>query len=410
MQKMSDFVLRFFSPRVLFRYVPVTQVLLGLFLSVTLPLANATVVVSLYEVAVPVVNQNVNTRNRAFNHGLKEVLVRVTGDRNIFSLIKSPRASSYIKQFQYRELVKVNKTPLSKSADKLLPKKKQEPTQLLWIQFNETKVNEFVRNNALPLWGKHRNETVIWIAVNDGVNRYVLKKRDESLLKTVTSESAIRRAVPIIWPEVGRDEQAIRFADVWSGFQRPLKQLSSNYSNGPIIIGRLQWDGKQWNSDWSLLLEDNKTSWVIEHVDYTKLLAEAIDMAADIMGQQYALFDTGNIYSYHSLDIQVDNVNSIVALNSVKQYLSSVPMIQKFALERVENHRVFFGLSLLTNTEDLLNTLQEDSRLLLVPDEEQNNNDLKPDFNSDMAQTDSVQHDAMRTVSKAADYQFQFQP
>lgn len=405
MQTMPDLVCRVFSSH----EFP-TQNLLGLFLCVLLPLANAAVVDNLYAVEIPVVDQNANTRNGAFKHGLKEVLIRVTGDRNIFSMIKLPRASSYVKQYQYHELEKVNKTPLAESAERLLPKKKQEPTKLLWVQFNETKVNEFVRSNALPLWSKHRNETVIWIAVNDGINRYVLKKLDESLLKTVTSKSAIRRGVPVVWPEVSRDEQAIRFADVWAGFQRPLKQLSSEYSNGPIIIGRLHWDGEQWNSDWSLLLEENKTSWVIEHVDYKKLLADAIDTAADAMGQQFALFDTGNVKSYHSLGIQVDNVNSIVALNGVKQYLSSVPSIQQFALERVDNHRVFFELSILTNIEDFLDTLQGDSKLLLVPEERQSKDELKPDFKSDIAQTDLAQSDATSSISKAADYQFQFQP
>jgi len=376
---------------------------------------HAAVVESLYEVEVPVVDQDAGTQRAAFNQGLKEVLIRVTGDRNIFSLIKLPRSASYVKQFQYREFENKDIRAENQSNDIVLSGKNQLPTQLLWVQFNETKVNEFVQKNALPLWGKRRNETIIWLAVNDGVNRYILKDPDESLLKSITDATATRRAVPIIWPQVKREERAIRFADVWAGFQRPIIKLSSVYTDGPIIIGRLQWNNGQWNSEWSLILDDNKTDWVIEHSEYEHLLAEAIDTAADAMGQQFALFDTGDIKSFHSLGIQINNINSIVALNDLKQYLSTVPMVQQFKLEHIENDQVVFDMSLRTNTEDFLKTVQQDSKLILMSEESIKKSESNPVIPSDAAKNVSaegysVQDDLVKTISKAAAYQFQFQP
>lgn len=402
MQKLHDFVQKVILNGILFLFM-------------MMPQAHAVVVEDLYAVEIPVVDQNAGTRRAAFNQGLKDVLIRVTGDGSVFSLIKLPRSSSYVKQFQYRELDKQSKASIPEKTGDKSSVKQLVPTQMLWVQFNETKINEFVRNNALPLWGKQRSETVIWLAVNDGVNRYVLKSLDESLLKTVTNESATRRAIPVIWPQVSRKERAIRFADVWAGFQRPLKKLSSVYSNGPIIIGRLEWNGEKWGSDWSLLLDNEKTDWSIKHADYKRLLDEAIDKAADIMGQQYALFDTGDIKSFHSLGIQINNVDSIVALNGLKQYLSTIPMVQRFELERIENNNVFFDMSLRTNTEDFLKTVMDDSKLFLVSDEDQSDAGLKPDVQnklpqSDVSQRDDVKSDAVNAAGKVAAYQFHFQP
>ena len=102
-------------------------ILQSIFLLMMIPQTHAAVVEGLYEVEIPLVGQSVNARRAAFNQGLKEVLIRVTGDGHIFSLIKLPSSSSYVKQYQYRELERKNKTSSIE--------KKQSPTQLLWMQF-----------------------------------------------------------------------------------------------------------------------------------------------------------------------------------------------------------------------------------------------------------------------------------
>ena len=423
-----------FTHQIIFRYGFNILGLLAL-LFMLLPRSHAAVVEGLYEVEIPVVDQSEATRRTAFNLGLKEVLIRVTGDSKIFSLIKRPYSSPYVKQFQYRELDKSKQIQKTAKEDSLSSDKSQEPTHLLWVQFNETKVNDFVSSNALPLWSQFRSETVIWLAVNDGANRYILKSTDNSLLKTITKESATRRAIPLIWPDVSREEQAIQFADIWGGFQLPIKRLSNEYSDGPIIVGRLFWKGEQWNSDWTLLLDDSKTDWVIEHADYEQLLTEAIDKAGDLMGQQYALFDTGDIKSFHSLAIQINNIHSIVTLNDLKQYLSTVPMVQEYKLDRIENDSVFIDVSLRTNTDDFLKTIEQDSKLLRKIEEQKNITDLNgagPDGliqdklvqgdsnqndleqvdsdKNDLAQADLLSVNPVPAISKNAAYQFQFQP
>ena len=422
MQKLSHYNRKIscFSQRVVYRYCIVISSLLTLLFAMASQ-THADVVESLYEVEIPIVDQKVKTRRAVFNQGLREVLIRVTGDSNIFSLIKLPSSSSsYVKQFQYHDFEKEDKARFIENADASSNVKPKIPTQMLWVQFNETKVNDFVRNNALPLWGEHRDKAVIWLAVNDGVNRYVLKRLDESLLKKVTNDAATRRAIPVIWPDVSREEQPILFADVWVGFEQSLRKLSNSYTKGPIIVGRLVWQGEQWNSEWTLFLGDNRTDWVIEDADYTKLLPEAIETAADTMGQQFALFDTGDAKSFHSLDIQINEVNSIVALNDLKKYLSSLPMVQQLRLELIENQRVFFDMSLRTNTEDFLDYLQKDSKLLLVPDNKKIDKELQPIVQNDLTagalktadttKSNSIQNEIVQTISKAAAYQFQFQP
>jgi len=365
-----------------------------------MPHADAAVYEDLYEVEIPVIDQTASTRRAAFDKGLSQVLVRVTGDRNIFSLIKLPRSSSYVKQFLYRETRTAPEPPAAENA--VSPPAQQDiPTQSLWVQYNETKVTDFVRSNALPLWGKHRIESVVWIAVNDGVNRYVLKSSDVSALKTITENAATRRALPVVWPEIDPQEQAIRFADVWAGFTQPLKDVSGiNNADSPVIIGRLLWEGEQWKSEWSLLLENNNIDWAIEHSDYQKVIAESIDTAADFMGQQFALFDTGDINSFHAIAIVIKDIKTVAALERVKKYLSSMPLVQSFQLDRIDGERAFFNVSLRSNAEDFISFTETDATLTFLPEKKEKKSGLKP----------LLQNEARRVQARSADYKFKLQP
>ena len=330
---------------------------------------HAEVVEDLYAVTVPVSDGEPYTRQLAFDEGLAQILIRVTGNSELFSVIKLPRSSPFVLQFQYSELDPAQKTKLMAAVASDIDGKKREFSKQLEVQYNETKVNDYLRKNAMPIWDKHRVKTVVWLAVNDGVNRYLLKSQDDSVLKSSTTEVARNRAVPIIWPSITTEEQSLRFADVWAGFKRPLEELSQKYSKGPILIGRLLWSGERWSSEWSLMLEGVDYNWNIENADHKRLLQQAVDTAANKMGEQFAFFDTGDMNTLHSLDIEIQNVKSIAALNRVKKYLSTVPSVQETALTRVDGQNVFFKIALRSNAEDFVSFIGTASMLILLPDE-----------------------------------------
>ena len=115
-----------FHRRSIYRYHRLIQFIGVFLLCFSASLANAVVLDELYDVEVPVVDQNSKTRNSAFSQGLKEVLIRVTGDSKILTLIKMPRAASYVKQFQYRDFDSAQKKPENDVSDSSQNKKIQD--------------------------------------------------------------------------------------------------------------------------------------------------------------------------------------------------------------------------------------------------------------------------------------------
>ncbi len=193
--------------------------------------ATAELVSDFYDVTLPVADESTAVRNAAMADGLAEILVRQSGEGDILQKLTPPSASGYVKQYRYE--------PLSP------PDPKDPDAKQIRMQYNGTLVMSFLRKNGFPIWGDHRPVTVIWLAVRDGGNQYVLRNSDVSVFKTQIDKLLRQRGIPAVWPAYDRQDQAVlKFADIWAGFSDPLKQASARYSNGPILAGNLAWNGE----------------------------------------------------------------------------------------------------------------------------------------------------------------------
>jgi len=184
--------------------------------------ATAELVNDFYDVTLPVADESSAVRDAAMADGLAEMLIRQSGDGSILQKIEPPRATSYVKQYRYE--------PLS-PPDPNNPDAKQ-----IRMQYNSTLVMDLLRQNQLPIWGDHRLPAVVWLAVRDGTNQYVLRAGDASVIKTQVDKLLRQRGIPDTWPTYDQQDQAIvKFADIWAGFSGPLQKASVRYGQGPIL-------------------------------------------------------------------------------------------------------------------------------------------------------------------------------
>ena len=335
--------------------------LLFLFLGLILnPLtASAVVVDELFEVEMPILDESKAIRRAALDDGLIEVLIRVSGDSNILEKIKAPASGSYVKQFKYM------KTEGAKAGDT-----SQVNQQHLWVQYNGTKILNFLREKAIPIWGVHRSQVVIWLAVRDGSHRYILKQSDSSLIKSKTDMAFARRGIPAIWPENDEiDRDIVRFADIRAGFTDPLKQASIRYSSGPVIVANMAWTDSVWESEWSIVNIDGARKWSLRGADYKTLIARAIDLTADAMGQKFAVLEALDVSQQKQVMAEIGQVKTVEDFRRIEKYLSSLSAVQSVQLSQIESERVLFGLTLRTKVDDLLNLIQSGSTMALLTEE-----------------------------------------
>lgn len=318
--------------------------------------ASAVVVEGLFEVEMPIVDESKTTRRAALDDGLVEVLIRVSGDSHILDKIKVPAAAGYVQQFEYSTQENVQ------NAD--------ENQKLLWVRYNAIKIIDLLRQQAIPIWGERRNPAVIWLAVQDGNQRYILKDSDESLIKSKANEALNRRGIPVIWPKNDiKDQNLVRFADVWAGFAEPLKHVSKRYSTGPVISASMRWDGSAWKGEWTLLMDDEIKKWHLSGQDYAALISRATDLSADVMGQKYAILEMLDSSKFEQVTVEINRVESVESFRRIEKYLSSLSAVKSIQLLKVEQERVIFELTLRSKIDDLLNLIQSGKTMALLADD-----------------------------------------
>ncbi len=328
----------------------------ALFLAVTLLLAATHTqagLVALYDVEVLVTDESSEVRQQAFIEGMNEIFVRIAGDSIVMDKLASPEANHYVKKYSY---VPVDKPPTNEKGEVL--------SRRLKIQYNGSLMEKYLRDNGFSVWGEHRSDVVVWVAVSDGKNQYVLKDADKSLIKSVTSAALTRRGIPEVWPLYDADDRnKISIADLRGGFEDQIVDASQRYSRGPILTARLSWNGKQWQSSWSLLMVTGNHYWRLADKSYNSLINKAVDQAADAMGVVFAIRGAADNPSNSTIQLNVQAVNSIEKYRQVESYLTNLSAVRLSKVLKVDGQSVTFEILLRSNEEEFLNIIKNGGQL-----------------------------------------------
>ncbi len=329
------------------------------FVFITMLLTNpllASLMPSLYDVDIAVTDESADARQLAFTQGLSEVFIRISGDSFIMNKLKRPPASRYVQQFSYLPI----ENPVINADGEVLK-------LLLKIKYNGNKIEKYLLNNGFSVWSEHRSDVVVWLAIRDGQNEYVLKDGDSSLLKTAMNEALNRRGIANRWPLYDyQDQKTLTVADIRGGFKGPLMNASKRYGNGPVLAGSMIWNGQQWQSSWSLLMASNEQYWSLLDSDYTTLINTAVDTAADVMGSVYAINNASANLPLVTLQLDVEAVTSIERYRRVENYLKKLSAVDTALPVSVNGQNAVFLITLRSEEKDFLNLINNDAEIVEV--------------------------------------------
>ena len=308
--------------------------------------SQATVVSKMYEVSLPVVSQEVPIRRAAFEQAFIQVLVRVSGSSLASTSIDLRMAPKFVQQYRYLSLdpaQNVNKDVLPG-----MPVAKHN----LWVQFNEGSIKKLLREKGLPIWGRQRPTVLMWIAVRDGKNRYILREQDQSTIKDALTQEAERRGLPVIWPRFDKQDQAIAsFPDVWGSFWDPVVRASKNYPVDAVMIGRMNWKGGSWQVDWSLMLDGKSDSWRLKALDLQLLMASGVDVATDQIASRFSVLE--DVTNEGEIVVQVNGVQQLHSYAGTERYLRSLAPVKNVFATEVAADFVRFHVDVTGNKDDL---------------------------------------------------------
>jgi hypothetical protein len=353
----------------------------------TAPL-NAREVDGLFEISIAVDDQYNSTRSRATRRALVDVMVRISGQSKAAgnSIIQSnlKKSTAYIQRYLYREEDTVDES--GKPIKQLM----------LDLVFDEMAIRNLLRDADLPRWGSNRPQALIWLAIGDQQQRFLMGTDDESLLKVINKppsneieeaekivsssnptegidepplnlkeifiEKAESRGLPILLPLMDLEDSVnIDVADVWGRFITPIRQASERYSSDAIVAGQMFRDGDGWLTRWLLLHEGRTISWEIESDNIESSLNLGIDSIADQLAEQYAVYEDS--LQRNEILVSVNNVHSVENFANLIDYLESITSIHSVNVAKVTASTIQLRVNLIGEQQSLMQAISLNSKL-----------------------------------------------
>ena len=280
-------------------------------------------------------------RSEGFRAALGQVLVRVTGRRDVTERAEVQpllgNAAAYAQQFR------------------------QPAPNRLWASFDGAALERELARLGQPVWGAERPSTLLWIAVDaGGGKRFVVASGDEfeeeAALRAAVLEAARIRGVPMVFPLMdAEDRTQASFSEVWGGFEDSIRAASERYGVDAVLVGRLSTDEPD-RGRWMLFAGDNVERW-------TGDVAASVGRLSDLFAARFAVVSSGET---RTVRLTVSGLESIEDYGRISSFLGSLTAVESLGVETVEGDEMVFRLALRGQPE----TLDEAVRLggFLRPD------------------------------------------
>tara|TARA_R110000782_G_scaffold17576_11_gene48992 strand:- start:186 stop:1232 length:1047 start_codon:yes stop_codon:yes gene_type:complete len=295
--------------------------------------AHAIQVSGLYQATVPVPDESASKRNPAIKQALIQVLVKLTGNRNIRNssdivpLIERPER--FVQQFRYRQA--------DNSEESV-----GQSTELL-VQFDEIALNDGLRSYGLTVWGQERPSILVWLAYEQNETRRLVSFEERPEYLNMLDAGAAARGLSLLFPLLDlEDSSQISISDVWGGFIDPISKASDRYQADVILTAKIiQVLPNLWESKWTAYINDQTESWASQGELAEIVLKEGIDELADRIASQYA--SIGSSVS-EVIELLVTDIDDLDKYARALSYLESVQSISSVQVKRVFRNNVMFTL------------------------------------------------------------------
>lgn len=330
--------------------------------------AQAAVVDGLYEAEVVVSSQSQTERDSAMSEALTQVFKKVSGRANVQTISgvadAIQHADRFLQQYLYRGLSEVQ-YPIPQS---------NPNSQLAWFRFDENAVNQVLRDNDLPVWGRTRPATLVWLGVEENGARYILGSDSAEELRDLLDYEARRQGMALVLPLLDlQDQRELSFADLWGNFQDSIVNASARYQAESVLVGRLSLTSSDvWVGRWTLYYESGRnTSWQAQGAYPEEVLNSGVSGAVEALANQYA--QTYNEDTPGVVYLAVNGVASLKDFARVNHYLSALELVKDIQPTAINENSVRFRLDIRGNAEGLAqtiklgNVLQEDQVVIESP-------------------------------------------
>jgi hypothetical protein len=297
----------------------------------------AVVVDNLYQADVAVEDHSTRVLQKATREGLAQVLVKVSGSREVLNSAEIKQALTqnrqYLQRYQYQRL---------------------EAGELsLQIHYDSQLVTELLTQAQQPLWTANRPPVLIWLVVDNAAGRYIATAQSHPELTAALRLELGRRGVPAVFPLLDlQDTVALNVYDLWKLDRLAIYRASQRYAVGSTLVGRLNVlsDGR-WMGDWMYLQENDKMASSFYGEQLQAMSFAAVDFVVEHMAERYAV--AAGSGQAEDVLIRVDNLTGYAAYRALVDYLEGIELIDSAHPTYIEGDSMLLRLRAQAEAEQL---------------------------------------------------------
>ncbi len=282
--------------------------------------------------------------------GLQQVLVKVSGRSDILGNPNIQQqlsaAGNFLQQYSYQpsEPVEVSKAP----------------AQRLFIDFNQTSVDNLILHSGIKPLGPQRPTVLLWLASDSsGVQEFL--NTDTKAVKALLQQ-AEKRGLPLQMPLFDlADQTSLPVSDLWGLFNESIEQASSRYRPDAVLAARIQQSSSGFNQvDWLLLTANNQQRYSTAG-ELWAVAEELVNVTANqlfqpVISHDLSFFQTG-------VAVHISNIRTMADYIQVTDYLKSLPVVSTVKPERVIGNDITVRLELDGSNEQLSQAMALEPRL-----------------------------------------------
>ena len=269
----------------------------------------------LYDVEVPAKSQAEADRRSAARSALREMLMRMTGLKNL------PMSEPIVRALNSPELYYVKYRFIQAEED---------DKQRLQVSFEPKAIQELVSEAALPIWSADRPRVLAWLAIREDGRIRVLDSTSDHPLAEGLRQRSRQRGVLLRLPLLDlEDKELISPTAVWDRFVFSLDAASRRYDAEVVLVGRAApvADG-EWRTRWEFWLNDAPREFSYSDADVEAGAVRAMDEVADELMQRFAVFGLDAA----AIEITVRGAGSIRRYAALMRHLSNLEYIERVHL------------------------------------------------------------------------------
>jgi hypothetical protein len=221
------------------------------------------------------------------------------------------------------------------------------------VNFDPVNVERLIRESGLPVWGKERPSTLLWLAVQSGRERSVMGGDSDPAVLAFVERAAERRGIPVLLPLMDlEDRSRVTFADFLGGFEENILVASQRYGADAVLIGSLaQRPSGSWRGRFTLRSEGLWETRELNAGSVGALIESAIGFTAEELARQYSF--SAQTLGETLVELQVAGIAALGDYARVLAYLSDLSPVSSVQVKRLSTEGVRYVLAVRGGRSDL---------------------------------------------------------